>query len=336
MYPTASTREVSEFQVFAKAMAAHREDGRGSEDRGGDNRGDTGDDQRRGRHNSRKDLKDSRERHPDGRPSAGPRWDKKSDSSYSSLDSSRRDNRRRSHRRRKEINRDRSAESSSSSRSPAPKQLPVPSLPRPQHVAFPIVHHPTPSEPAPEKYSALLSEISSRPSQREDVNHKCYASLDTNGLMKLPSIPFDIADGNHRMNLVNFTASLKEAVAQIRDLGEDFSEDGFWISGWHKSLNSVSHHYPAQVTRTKQMIRDAYARAEADERSGQPGRQVLKGILRSLSLGLSPSTPHQALQQLQTLEVPEKTSFADFLSELRIAVMNVKDVALDPPDDSTM
>ena len=39
MYPTASTRELDEFQVFAKAMAAHREDGRGSENRGGDNRG---------------------------------------------------------------------------------------------------------------------------------------------------------------------------------------------------------------------------------------------------------------------------------------------------------
>jgi hypothetical protein len=84
------------------------------------------------------------------------------------------------------------------------------------------------------------------------------------------------------------------------------------------------------------MIRDAFARAETDERSGQPGRQVLEGILRALCLGLSPSTPHQALQQLQTFEVPEKTSFADFLSELRIAVMNVKDVALVPPDDSTM
>ena len=59
MYLTAPTRELAEFHMFAKAMAAHREDGRGSEDRGGDNRGDTGDDQRRGRHNSRKDLKDS-------------------------------------------------------------------------------------------------------------------------------------------------------------------------------------------------------------------------------------------------------------------------------------
>ena len=35
-------------------------------------------------------------------------------------------------------------------------------------------------------------------------------------------------------------------------------------------------------------------------------------------------------------EVPEKTSFADLLSELRIGVMNVKDVALVPLDDSTM
>ena len=100
MYPTASTRELAEFQVFAKAMAAHREDRRGSENRGGDNRGDTGDDQRRGRHNSRKDLKDYREHRPDGRHSAGPRWDEKSDRSHSSSDSSRRDNRRRSHRRR--------------------------------------------------------------------------------------------------------------------------------------------------------------------------------------------------------------------------------------------
>ena len=31
------------------------------------------------------------------------------------------------------------------------------------------------------------------------------------------------------MNLVNFTTSLIEAVAQIRDLGDDFSEDKFCI-----------------------------------------------------------------------------------------------------------
>ena len=294
MYSTASTREHAEFQVFAKEMAAHREVGL---DRGGDNRGDTGDDQQRGRHNSRKDLKNYREHRPDGRPSAGPRWDKKSDRSYSSSDSSRRDNRRRSHSRRKQTNRDRSAESASSSRSPAPKQLPGPSLPRPDPVAFPTVHHPTPSESASKTSSALLSEIPSRPSQQQDVIRKCYASLDTNGLMKLPSVPFDIADGNSRINLVNFTASLKEAVAQIRDLGEYFSQDGFWVPGWHKPLMrhviiSVSHHYPAQVTRTKQMVQDAFARAEADERSGQLGSQVSEGILRALCLGLSPSTPH--------------------------------------------
>ena len=41
MYPTATTRELAKFQVFAKAVAAHREDGRGSEDRGGDDRGGT-------------------------------------------------------------------------------------------------------------------------------------------------------------------------------------------------------------------------------------------------------------------------------------------------------
>ena len=135
------------------------------------------------------------------------------------------------------------------------------------------------------------------------------------------------------MNLVNFTASLKEAVAQIRDLGEDLSEDHCGIPGWHKPLmrhvlNSVSHHYPVQVTRMKQMVRDAFARVEAKERSHQPRKQVLEGIKRTLCLGLGPSTPHQVLQQLQTFEVPEKTLFADFLSVLRIAVMNVKDVAL--------
>ena len=84
-------------------------------------------------------------------------------------------------------------------------------------------------------------------------------------------------------------------------------------------LNPMSHHYPAQVTRARQMVRDTFARAEADERSVQPGIKVLERILRALCLGLSPSTPDQVLQQLQTFEVPEKTSFADFLSELRIA-----------------
>ena len=144
------------------------------------------------------------------------------------------------------------------------------------------------------------------------------------------------------MNLVNFTASLKEAVAQIRDLGEDFSEDDVWVPGWHKllmrhTLNSMFHYYPVQVTRTKEMARDAFARAEPKESSGQPGKQVSKGILRALCLRLSPSAPHQALQQLQAFfEVSEKISFVHFLSELLTAVMNVKNVALVPPDDSTM
>ena len=236
-------------------MAAHREDGRDSETRDGDNRGDNRDDQQWGRHNFRKNFTDSRERRPGGRPSAGPRWDE-NDSSCTSSDLFRRDRRRRSHRRREEKNQDRSAESASSSRSPAPKQPIYPSLSRPQHVAFPTVHHPAPSDPASEKSSALLSEISSRPRQEEDVNRKCYASLDIKGLMKLPSIPFDIAERNSRMNLVSLTASLNEAVAQISDLGEDFCENGFWIPGWHKPLmrhvlNSKSHHYPSHVTRTK-------------------------------------------------------------------------------------
>ena len=89
---------------------------------------------------------------------------------------------------------DRSAGSASPTRSPASELLPAPPLPRPQHLAFLTVHHPAPSEPASETSSALLSEISSSLSQREDVNRKCYASLDTKGPMKLPSIPFAVAD----------------------------------------------------------------------------------------------------------------------------------------------
>ena len=84
------------------------------------------------------------------------------------------------------------------------------------------------------------------------------------------------------------------------------------------------------------MVRDAFARPEAEEKSGQPGKQVLKGILRASCLGLGPSTPHQVLQQLQIFEVPDKTSFADFPCDLRIAVMNIKGLALVPLEDSTM
>ena len=101
--------------------------------------------------------------------------------------------------------------------------------------------------------------------------------------MKLPTTPFDIADGNDRMNLVNFTASVKEAVAQIRDLREDFSENGFWIPGWHKPLmrhvlNPVSHHHPAQVTRTRQMVSDAFTRAEAKKGAVNPGNKFWRGF----------------------------------------------------------
>ena len=46
IFPNASYRELAEFQVFAKAVAAYREnagDGRGSEDRGEDYCEDSGD-----------------------------------------------------------------------------------------------------------------------------------------------------------------------------------------------------------------------------------------------------------------------------------------------------
>ena len=64
MNPNDSSRELVEYQFFAKTVAGYRENGRGSEGRGGGHREDSGDDQRRGRHNSRKDSRDSRERRP--------------------------------------------------------------------------------------------------------------------------------------------------------------------------------------------------------------------------------------------------------------------------------
>ena len=100
--------------------------------------------------------------------------------------------------------------------------------------------------------------------------------------MKLHTIPFDNADSNPQTNLGNFTASPNEAVAPIRDLAKDSSEDDFWISGWHAPLmwhvlNSVSHHDPAQVTRTKQSVPIAFtSRAGAEERRGQAGKEVLE------------------------------------------------------------
>ena len=73
MHPNASPRELAEIQVFAKAVARCREDGRGSKGHGGDYREDRGEDQRRGRHSSRKDSKNSRERRPPARTSTVPR-----------------------------------------------------------------------------------------------------------------------------------------------------------------------------------------------------------------------------------------------------------------------
>ena len=122
---------------------------------------------------------------PRDRPYTGTRWKEKSDSSSdcSSSDYSRRDNRRHSHRRRKKQNPDNYAEPASLSRSTAPVQLPAPSRSRPQHLPFLTVHHPGPSNTAYGNFTRI-SEVSSRPSQRKDVNRKCYASLDTKGLMK--------------------------------------------------------------------------------------------------------------------------------------------------------
>ena len=77
-------------------------------------------------------------------------------------------------------------------------------------------------------------------------------------------------------------------------------------------MAQIADHYPTKVTRKKHMVLDVSARAEAEEKSGQSGKQVLEEILRALCLELSPSTLHQVLQQLQTLKVPEKTSLRTF------------------------
>ena len=52
------------FNLLPKAVAGFWKDGRGSEGRGGDSREDSGDDQRRGKHSSDKDSRDSFERRP--------------------------------------------------------------------------------------------------------------------------------------------------------------------------------------------------------------------------------------------------------------------------------
>ena len=100
----------------------------------------------------------------------------------------------------------------------------------------------------------------------------------------------------------------------------------------HVLLNHVSRHYNAQQTETKcpQRFRPSLSR------SGHPEKQVLEEIRRSLCLGLRPSTFHQALQQLQTFGVPDKTSFVYYLSEIPKAVTNAKDLALVPLNDSAI
>ena len=169
----ASSRELDEFHVFAKVVAAYWEntgDGRGSEDRGEDYR-----EEWRRQAAPVTDLL----RAPGGKrrvivPAtalAPITLAETTDLTVTGLG----DNK----------NQDNSTESASPSRSTAPVQLPAPSLPRPQHLPLLAVHHPGPSETA-HKNSTRISEVSSRPSQREDVNRKCYASLDSKGLMKFP------------------------------------------------------------------------------------------------------------------------------------------------------
>ena len=220
-YPHLSVKAFADFKFYLKAKreAAKRCEGVNRPGRGWLAQGsvrcedpprDGKCDRSRGERRHRR--KDSRERRPPARPSAGPRWEENSDSFCSSSDFSRRDNRRRSHRRERENIRDSSSESASPARPTAPIQPSASPLQRSQHFALPSVYHPVPSEPASKNSSTRLPGVSSRPNQGEDVSRKCYASVDTKGLMKLTTIPFDIADGNFQMKPVNFTVSLKEAV----------------------------------------------------------------------------------------------------------------------------
>ena len=67
-------------------------------------------------------------------------------------------------------------------------------------------------------------------------------------VLALAPIPLaEITDENPRLNIVNFTASPKKAVAQ-----------------WHTPLISVSNHHLVQVTRTQQKVRGASADSLAD------------------------------------------------------------------------
>ena len=144
--PDVSSRELAEFQVFAKAVAAHREDGRGSEDRGGDNRGNTV--------MTSGGAGTALARTSRTPASAAPVTDLLRDSGgmrrmiVPALAQIYLPETADVHRRRKGKNQDRSAESASPSRSPAPEQSPAPSLPRPQDLVLSTVHHPAPSEPA--------------------------------------------------------------------------------------------------------------------------------------------------------------------------------------------
>ena len=81
MYRNASSRELAEFQVFAKAVAAHREDGRVAVRTAAETIVKTLVTTSSGKGTTLARVSGTSERRPGDRPSARPRWNGKGDTS---------------------------------------------------------------------------------------------------------------------------------------------------------------------------------------------------------------------------------------------------------------
>ena len=83
------------------------------------------------------------------------------------------------------------------------------------------------------------------------------------------------------------------------------------------------------------MIADAFAQGRRLEAEGRRGPDVLQHIVRSLCCGLSRATPAAVMQALQSLAVPVRTPFSEYVSELRCLVGNVRCIGQVALEDGT-
>ena len=83
------------------------------------------------------------------------------------------------------------------------------------------------------------------------------------------------------------------------------------------------------------MIADAFAQGRRLEAEGRRGPDVLQHIVRSLCCGLSRATPAAVMQALQSLAVPVRTPFSEYVSELRRLVGNVRCIGQVALEDGT-